>query len=221
MQDAVSLTISEAGYVVGQSRARINRAVDRGEIKARLLRRGKAQVRSVGAAELRFLAITALIGRDFTPSARRRIYKAVLQALPDSSRLELGVVEFRLADVDRGIEERLRRLGEVKAAVDESRAEPVLRGAGIPVHAVAALARGQTAGEIVQDYPSLTTGQVEAAVEYAKIYPRTGRPLPTRSLKRMLGDLAAAGVWDLQDDLQRTQMLAETLSAKPPKLGAH
>jgi hypothetical protein len=27
---------------------------------------------------------------------------------------------------------------------------------------------------------------VEAAIEYAKVYPRTGRPLPKRSLKRML-----------------------------------
>jgi hypothetical protein len=41
---------------------------------------------------------------------------------------------------------------------------------------------------------------VEAAVEYAKVYPRTGRPLPERSLKRILGDLAAAGVWDLEND---------------------
>jgi hypothetical protein len=41
---------------------------------------------------------------------------------------------------------------------------------------------------------------VEAAVEYARIYPRTGGPLPSRSLKRMLADLAAAGVWDLEND---------------------
>ena len=96
--------------------------------------------------------------------------------------------------------ERLKRLEQVKALVDESASEPVLRGAGVPVHVVSALARGQSTIEIVEDYPILTIQQVEAAVEYAKVYPRTGRPLPTRSLKRMLGDLATAGVWDLENN---------------------
>ena len=70
----------------------------------------------------------------------------------------------------------------------------------IPVHIVAALARRQSICEIIEDYPILTAEQVEAAVEYAKVYPRTGRPLPTRSLKCMLRDLAAAGVWGLEND---------------------
>jgi uncharacterized protein (DUF433 family) len=102
--------------------------------------------------------------------------------------------------VVRHIDERPRRLEQVKAAVDERAPEPVLRGTDVPVHVVASLARGQSASEIVEDYPTLTSGQVEAAVEYAKVYPRTGRPLPARSFKRMLGDLAAAGVWDLEND---------------------
>jgi hypothetical protein len=200
MKDAVSLTLNEAGYVVGQSRAAINRAVDQGVIKARLVRRGKARVRRIGGAELRFLAIAAQVGKDLTPAARRKIYEAVRRALPDASRLDLGVLELKLTDVDRRIDERLKRLAQVRALVDENAREPVLRGSDVPVHVVAALARGQSALEIVADYPILSTDQVEAAVEYAKVYPRTGRPLPTRSLKRMLSDLAAVGVWDLEDD---------------------
>jgi hypothetical protein len=199
MKPALSLTLNEAGYVVGQSRATINRAIDQGMIKARLFRRGKAQVRKVGGAELRFLALAAQIGKDLTPAARRKIYEAIRRAQPDASRLELGVMELKLTDVDRGINERLRRLEQVKALVDEAPPEPVLRGTDVPVHIVAALARRQNISEIIEDYPVLTTEQVEAAVEYAKVYPRTGRPLPTRSLKRMLSDLAAAGVWDLEN----------------------
>jgi hypothetical protein len=199
MKKAISLTLNEAGYVVGQSRATINRAIDRGVIKARLFRRGKTQVRRVGGAELRFLAITAQIGIDLTPAARRKIYEAIRRALPEAPRLEFGIMELKLTEVDRRIDERLRRLEQLKALVDESAPEPVLRGTGVPVHVVAALARGQNTAEIVDDYPTLTAGQVEAAAEYAKVYPRTGRPLPTRSLKRMLGDLAAAGVWDLEN----------------------
>jgi hypothetical protein len=200
MKDAVSLTLNEAGYVVGQSRAAINRAVDQGVIKARLFRRGKVRVRTVGGPELRFLAFAAQAGKDFTPAARRKIYEAIRRARPNASRLELGFVELRLTEVDRRIDERLTRLQQVKALVDETAPEPVLRGTNVPVHVVAALTRGQSATEIIEDYPTLTAGQVEAAAEYAKVYPRTGRPLPARSLKRMLGDLAAAGVWDLESE---------------------
>jgi hypothetical protein len=200
MKATVSLTLNEAGYVVGQSRAAINRAIDQGVIKARLFRRGKARFRRIGGAELRFLAFAAQAGKDFTPAARRKIYEAIRRARPETSRLELGVMELKLTDVDRRIDERLRRLEQVKALVDETPPEPVLRGTGVPVHVVAALARGQTTAEIVEDYQILTAEQVEAAVEYAKVYPRTGRPLPIRSFKRMLSDLAAAGVWDLEND---------------------
>ena len=100
-------------------------------------------------------------------------------------------------DVDRRIDDRLKRLEQVKAVVDESRPDPELRGTGVPVHVIAALARGQTIPEIAEDYPNLTTEQIGAAIEYAKIYPRAGRPPPSRSFKRMLGDLAEAGVRDL------------------------
>ena len=200
MNDAVSLTLNEAGYVVGQSKATINRAIDQGVIKARLLRRGKARVRRVGAAELRFLAFAAQSGKDFTPAARRKIYEAIRRAVPGTSRLALGVMELKLAEVDRRIDERLMRLQQLKALVDESAPDPVLRGSGVPVHVVAALARSQSTPEIIEDYPVLTAEQVAAAIEYAKVYPRTGRPLPARSLKRMLSDLAAAGVWDLENN---------------------
>jgi len=200
MHDGVSLTVNEASYVVGQSRASINRAVDQGVIKAKLVRRGKAQLRRVGGAELRFLAITAQIGRNFTPAARQRIYEAIRRTQPGVARLDLGVMELKLTEIDRRIEERLQRLGHVRAFVDETGAEPILRGTDVPVHVVAALARGQSITEIIEDYPTLKTEQVEAAVDYAKVYPKTGRPLPTRSFKRMLSDLAALGVWDLEND---------------------
>lgn len=110
-------------------------------------------------------------------------------------------MEIRLTEIDRHIAERLRQLEQVKALVEGGQdGEPVLRGATISVHAVAALAAGQSAEEIIEDYPGLTPTQAEAAVEYAKVYPKAGRPLPARSLKRMLGDLATAGIWDLEND---------------------
>lgn len=200
MAETVSLTLNEAGYVVGQSSTAINRAVDRGVIKAKLQRCGKHRLRKVGPAELRYLAIAGEVEKDLTPAARKKVYEAVRRLPAGAQRLDLGVMELKLADIDRRIAERLDRLAHVKALVDESGAEPVLRGTTIPAHLIAALARGQNVAETIEDYPRLSPEQVEAAVEYAKVYPRTGRPLPARSFKRMLGGLASTGIWDLESD---------------------
>ena len=77
MPHAISLTLNEAGYVVGQSRTAINRAVDRGVIKARVPRLGAGRLRKIGAAELRFLAIMGEVEKELTPVARRKIYAAI------------------------------------------------------------------------------------------------------------------------------------------------
>ncbi len=201
MASVVSLTLNEAGYVVEQSSRAINRAVDRGVIKATFQRRGKSRLRKVGAAELRFLAIAGEVARKLTPAGRREVYEAIRRLPTDAHHVELGVMAFQLGEVDRRIAVRLQRLRDVKALIDErADAEPVLRDTEVSVYEIEALARGQTAAEIIADYPALTAEQVEAAVEYAKVYPKTGRPLPVRSFKRMLSDMAEAGVWDVEID---------------------
>lgn len=83
---------------------------------------------------------------------------------------------------------------------DKEQAEPLIPGTTVPVYVVAGLAQGQTTEEILEDYPSLTREQVESAIEHAKVHPRMGRPYPARSFKRMIGDLAEAGVWDVESD---------------------
>ena len=94
-----------------------------------------------------------------------------------------------------------RRLEEIRGTVDVGgESDPVIRGTGVPVYVIAGLARGQTVEEILEDYPSLAREQVEGAIEYAKAYPKAGRPYPARSFKRMIGDLAQAGVWDVESD---------------------
>jgi uncharacterized protein (DUF433 family) len=67
--------------------------------------------------------------------------------------------------------------------------EPVIPGTTVPVYLIAGLTEGQTVAEILEDYPSLTRDQVTLAVEYAKAFPKKGRPYPTRSFTRMIADL--------------------------------
>ena len=62
--DGVSLTLNEAGYVVEQSNTAINRAVDRGVIKAKLQRRGKTRLRKEQILHGR---LRHLIGRGHAP----------------------------------------------------------------------------------------------------------------------------------------------------------
>jgi len=197
--NAISLTLSEAGYVVGQSTISINRAIDRGVIKAKIQRRGKSRLREIGPAELRYLAISGEVEKDLTPAARKKVYEAI-RRLPDHEHLfVIGVMEFTLEEIDRRIGDRLMLLEAVKAMIDVGGGEPVILGTDIPAYIIAALALGQTTDEIIEDYPGLTAAQIAAASEYAKIYPKPGRPLPTRSFKKMLSDMAESGVWDVED----------------------
>ena len=200
------LTVGEASYVVERTAAAINRAVDRGLIEAAREPRGgggegTSVLRKLGPAELRYLLVEGDLEGDLTPAARRRVYDA-LRTLPDGEhRVQVGPrLALELADVDERIAARLDRLDVAKAHVEEDGTEPVLHGTdGVPVYLVAALAVGQGVDATLEDHPGLTRAQVEAAAEYARAYPKSGRPYPARSFKRMLGKLADLGAFDPAD----------------------
>lgn len=194
----LSLTPAEAGFVVGRSPASLNKAVDDGVVEVTVRRDGKQRSRLFGPAELRFLLWDAGSRGDFTPSGRRKVYGA-LKAQPRGGRLSLDGFSVDLTGVERQLAERLRRLKALRRAVDgHGDGDPRLRGTGILVYVIAALAEGQSVDEVREDYPGLTAEQVATAVDYAQAYPKRGRPHPTRSFKRMLSDLAEAGVWDVE-----------------------
>jgi hypothetical protein len=202
MAAAEALTLSEAGYVLEQSPAALNKAVDTGVIRARQRRVGNAVQRLIGRAEMRFLLLSERLEGDLTPSGRRRLYDAVRRLSADVHRVSLGEVILDFARIDEDLKNRLQRLETVREWVDASDDEqgPFIKGTRIPVYMVAALAREQTTAAILEDFPSLTHDQVEAAKEYAKAYPKRGRPYPARSLKRALGELADLGVFDDSGD---------------------
>ena len=196
-----NLTVAEAGYLLDQSSKSLNRAIDRGVIEARISGVGKSRQRVIGRAELRFLKVTSFLDRDLTPTGRKRIYRAIKHLAGDAHRLQLGGLILEFEPVDRELSERFARLAALKSGVDAGAdREPVLKGTDIPVYAVAALAKSSAAGEIGEDYPGLTSDQIDTASDYAKAYPKAGRPYPARSLKRMIGDLAAGGVFDAEPD---------------------
>ncbi|MEO9341005.1 DUF433 domain-containing protein [Mesorhizobium sp. SB112] len=197
MVAAEALTLTEAGYVLNRSTTVLNKAVDTGVIRARQRRVGSAVQRLLGPAEMRFLLVADRLEKDLTPAGRRRLYEAIRQLSADVHRVSLGELVLDLGKVDADLQGRLRRLEEHRLWVKaDDGGDPLISGTTIPVHMVAALARTQPVEEIVADFPSLIPKQVASAIEYAKAYPRRGRPYPARSLKRALAELADLGAFD-------------------------
>ncbi|MBY3052484.1 DUF433 domain-containing protein [Rhizobium laguerreae] len=194
-----ALTLTEAGYVLNRSATALNKAVDTGVIRARQRKVGSAVQRLLGPAEMRFLLVADGLDKDLTPAGRRRLYDAIRRLSFDAHRVSLGEIELDLGKIDADLETRLQRLEALREWVDVERGETLIKATRVPVHMVAALARGQTVAEIVEDFPSLSREQVEAAIEYAKAYPKRGRPYPSRSLKRSLAELAELGAFDEVD----------------------
>jgi uncharacterized protein (DUF433 family) len=203
MTQIQSFTLSEAGYVLGRSPAMLNKAVDTGIIQARQRKVGNIIQRLLGPAELRFLRLADELDKDLTPAGRRRLYGALRKLPDDAHKFQLGRLELDLAQIDTDLKDRMARLEAVRGRIDSNgdRGEAVIRGTTIAAHLIAALAREQGVDGILTDFPSLTRDQIDAAVEYAKAYPKRGRPYPTKSLKTTLAALADAGAFDDDGDL--------------------
>lgn len=195
MTEDVRVTVNEASYILGQPSAVINKAVDEGIVKAVIRRRGRLSSRLFGLPELRFYRVASDLGTELTPSGRKSIYRAI-RALPARQRrLRWGPFETDLAALDRELLRNLKRLRALKDDIEVvGDAEPVIRGTDIPAYAIAGLSAGQNVSQILEDYPTLSRAQVEAAIEYAKVYPKKGRPYPARSFKRMVGDIGLQDV---------------------------
>jgi hypothetical protein len=194
MTEDVRVTVNEASYILGQPSAVSNKAVDEGIVKAAIQRRGRLSSRLFGLPELRFYRVASDLGAKLTPSGRKSIYRAIRALSARQRRLRWGPFETDLATLDRQLLRKLKQLRALKQEIAMSDREPVIRGTGISPYAIAGLSAGQTVSQIIEDYPSLSRAQVEAAIEYAKIYPKKGRPYPARSFKRMVGDIGLKDV---------------------------
>ena len=194
MTEDVRVTVNEASYILGQPSAVINKAVDEGIVKAAIQRRGRLSSRLFGLPELRFYRVASDLGAKLTPSGRKSIYRAIRALSARQRRLRWGPIETDHATLDRQLLRKLKQLRALKQEIAMSDREPVIRGTGISPYAIAGLSAGQTVSQIIEDYPSLSRAQVEAAIEYAKIYPKKGRPYPARSSKRMVGDIGLKDV---------------------------
>jgi len=183
-------TAAEAAFVTGRPLSAIRKAVSEGALRARRRGTDRAGTRLLGLPELRYLRALDRLQDRLSPVAQGELYAAVRALGPDEHRVELGPLAVDLTTFDREVEERLRRLGAVREAVDgHGQKDPVLRGTDVSVYVIAALVGGGGPDEALYAYPSLSPEQVMAAAEYARAYPKKGRPYPAKSFKRMLTEL--------------------------------
>lgn len=136
-----------------------------------------------------YLCVSQVLAPEVRPKLYRTFHGKSLSELP--RHLEMGRVVIDLERAIQEVESRLRmlaRFGERVEADPEVRGgEPVFRGTRTPVYTIGRkIEMGSTMEELREDYPQLQEEDFDLAVQYAKLYPRRGRPRAewTRGMKR-------------------------------------
>lgn len=155
------------------------------------------KVRKIGGPELLFLMVEKDLHAHLSPAGRHQLYEAIKVMGFKSGKVTFGQIEVPLKSAFNTVNERYRELQDLRnTVVEEPGKDPVVAGSGVSVYVLSALAVGQTVEEVLDDYPGLTREQFNRALTYAAAYPKKGRAYPSRSFKRMIGDLASSGVFD-------------------------
>ena len=183
---------TEAAYIVGQPVKAVQKAIDEGNIVSRRLRRGGAVVRQVGEPELVYLRLLKEVSGALLPAAKKHVYRRLREQRGVDSVVTLGPIAVDVSEARRDVAARAEMLRKARSFVVSDPGirggEPVLRGTRVPVHTLAALSRqGASVKELLETYPWLDREQVEAALTYARAYPRRGRPQRRPWLDRPLG----------------------------------
>jgi len=199
MAHNAQFTAAEAAFVLREPVRAVKKALDAGPIRPVLLRRAGASVRAIGWSDLFYLFAVRSLRDELTPKARTEFYEA-LQQNPIDRRDEIRFGRFRISISDL-VEEVERRTTDLTALAEKvafrTDGEPLLKETEIEVYRIAALLEGGASiKQVLEDYPSLSPEEVEAARAYADAYPKAGRPYPRTSVKRTL---QGAGLEALDD----------------------
>lgn len=178
-----ALSPREAGYVTGLSEKTINQAIDRQEIATLPARREGESERLLGLPELVYLSLRDTVGPLLSAKGKRKLRQQldVLRASPHPGGMSVGPLELNIGNDIDALLEKIRELERARSFVvvdPEVRAgEPVVRDTRISVWMLADLSRqGAPREELLEDYPALTEESLDAALLFARLYPRRGRP---------------------------------------------
>lgn len=177
------LTPREAAFVTDLPEKTIQQAIDREEVVP-IRSRADEKDRVLGYRDLVYLRLRNGAGRLLSPEGKRRLREELGQfggGTGDGDMVSLGPFSLDVGPVSREVQARLEAMERARRWVISDPAvragEPVVRGTRVSVHVVAELdEQGASRQELLEDYPSLTPESLEAALLYARMYPRRGRP---------------------------------------------
>ncbi|EGF92765.1 hypothetical protein ABI_12020 [Asticcacaulis biprosthecium C19] len=183
-------SVNEAAFVTERSPKALTREFDEGvltaDAKAQGLKGGKS--RQFGRPELRFFRLMKHWEKDFTPDGRRTVFDSVRKMGPRQKVLELRNARYDMAPIDAELKARETSLEDLRGKFVSRDGDVFFKGKTISAYRVAALSKSQSVGEIAQDYPSLSPKMIQDAIDFEMIYPKKGKPYPSRSLKRTLAE---------------------------------
>jgi uncharacterized protein (DUF433 family) len=173
----------EAAYVSGLSEKTVQQAIDRHEIQ---LAGGGEEVQGRGVSydALLYLSMRKRFAGIITGYGARLLRDELMRERPGPESgysLEVGPLSLSAEPDIHSVNQRLTELKEVRAVIvrdpEVLGGEPVVAGTRIGVYFLAELAgQGAEAQELLEDYPALTPHTLQAALTYARVYPRRGRP---------------------------------------------
>jgi uncharacterized protein (DUF433 family) len=178
-----ALSPREAAFVTEVSEKIINQAIDRAEVETLPARRAEDRERMLAFPDLVYLRLRSHVGSLLSAEGKRRLRHELQTAggLRHSDVISIGPINVHIAGEVGALRERLKEMERLWSFVTidpEVRAgEPVVRGTRIAVHTLADLAaQGAPRDELLEDYPSLSSESLDAALAWARMYPRRGRP---------------------------------------------
>ena len=196
-------TVAETGFLVDRPTVEVQRAVDKKVITPVSKGRGGRKQQLFGKAELRFLKVDPSLGNALSPEGRKLLYKE-FSRLPDAAKVAtIGVIAVDIRKTDSELKERMKMLQDAKRAIESRGGKSFIKGTDVMTYQIAALSSRLSVDQVLEDFPSLTRSQVQAAINYARAYPKPGRPFPSTTMKRGLAAMVAAGVFDEADDEDR------------------
>lgn len=204
MAEAVSFTAAEAAFVLREPVKMVRKALDKGPVQAKLVRKAGGSVRAIEWADVLYLLAIRTLRDELTPKARNDFYQA-LKCIPDDCTPEVrfGRLSVSIDDLRAEVHKRARDLGELAEQVEfRQDGEAVLKGTNVEVHRVAALLEGgMTPKQLCEDYPSLTPDAVAVARAYSDAHPKAGRPYPSKTVKRAIKGAGLEALDEILDEV--------------------
>lgn len=179
-----ALSPREAAFATDLSEKTINQAIDRAEVETLPARRAEDRERMLAFPDLVYLRLRSHVGSLLSAEGKRRLRHELVQAtggLRHPEVISIGPINVHVAVEVKALREKLKEMERLWSFVtlspDVRAGEPVVRGTRISVHTLADLAaQGAPEEELLEDYPSLSRESLNAALAWARMYPRRGRP---------------------------------------------